>query len=301
MSPAVYPFQGQFFDRGGLRLHYLDEGVGDPVVMVHGNPTWSLYFRSLVTALRPGYRVIVPDHIGLGLSDKPGDDRYRYRLESRVDDLAALLEHLGIVRNVTLVMHDWGAMIGMGYAHRHPDRIARLVVMNGAAFHLPRGMRVPLVMRLARDTPLGPLAVRGFNAFARVSTRLGTRRRPLSREVREAYCAPYDSWANRIATVRFVQDVPLSPGDPSYALVSGIEEGLEQFRNTPALFCWAERDFVFPLKVLDHWRSYWPQAEVLRLPGCGHYVLEDAPEEIGQAIQTFLTAHPLPHEQASGR
>jgi cis-3-alkyl-4-acyloxetan-2-one decarboxylase len=190
-------------------------------------------------------------------------------------------------------MHDWGAMIGMGYASRHPERIGRLVVMNGAAFHLPRGMRVPLVMRLARDTPLGPLVVRGLNAFAQVAARVGCKRRPLSRELREAYCAPYDSWANRIATVRFVEDVPLNPEDPSYALVSEIEAGLEHFRKTPALFCWAERDFVFPLKVLDHWLVRWPQAQVLRLPGCGHYVLEDAPEEIDQAVQTFLAAHPL--------
>jgi haloalkane dehalogenase len=293
VSSAEYPFEGKRVDLDGLKLHYLDEGEGEPLVMVHGNPTWSIYFRSLVLALRPRYRVIAPDLMGMGLSDKPGDERYSYRLASRVSELERLLEHLKLTRGLTLVMHDWGAMIGMGYATRHPERIARLVVMNGAAFHLPKGMKVPWVMRLARDTPLGPLLVRGLNAFARVSARRGTKRRPLSRAVREAYCAPYDSWKNRIATVRFVQDVPLVPTDPSYALVSDIEKGLENFRETPALFCWAEEDFVFPLEVLDVWLTRWPEAQVLRLPGCGHYVLEDAPDEIAGAVQEFLVAHPV--------
>ena len=133
---AAHP--GRDLDRSGLNLHYLDEGQGEPVVMVHGNPTWSFYYRRLVERLSPAYRTVVPDHIGCGYSDKPDDARYAYTLASRVDDLEALLDDLGIDRNVTLVMHDWGGMIGMTYAARHPERIARLVVMNTAAFHMPR-------------------------------------------------------------------------------------------------------------------------------------------------------------------
>jgi len=134
----LYPFEGRYFDRGaGVRMHYLDEGEGPPVVMVHGNPTWSFYYRQLVLALRDGHRCIVPDHVGMGLSDKPGDDRYAYTLAQRVDDLEALLEHLGVDRDVTLVVHDWGGMIGMAWAARHPERVARLVILNTAAFPLP--------------------------------------------------------------------------------------------------------------------------------------------------------------------
>src|SRR5436305_2156201 len=148
MSDALDAFlsahPGRDFDRGGLRLHYLDEGDGEPVVMVHGNPTWSFYYRHLVEALSPSHRVIVPDHIGCGLSDKPDDSRYAYTLASRVDDLEALLEHLGIVKDITLVVHDWGGMIGMVYATRHPKRIRRLVVLNTAGFHLPQAKRFPL-------------------------------------------------------------------------------------------------------------------------------------------------------------
>src|SRR5205085_3718193 len=117
----LYPFAGHFLDIGaGVRLHYLDEGAGEPVVMVHGNPTWSFYYRNLVLALRDRYRCIVPDHVGCGLPDKPSAAEYDFSLRRRVDDLERLLDHSKIINNVTLVLHDWGGMIGMAWAVRHP-------------------------------------------------------------------------------------------------------------------------------------------------------------------------------------
>ena len=174
---AAHP--GRDLDRSGLNLHYLDEGQGEPVVMVHGNPTWSFYYRRLVERLSPVYRTVVPDHIGCGYSDKPDDARYAYTLASRVDDLEALLDDLGIDRNVTLVMHDWGGMIGMTYAARHPERIARLVVMNTAAFHMPRAKSLPWALGVCRDTPIGSWLVRGLNAFARGTAVIGCTRKRL--------------------------------------------------------------------------------------------------------------------------
>ena len=146
---------GRDFDRGGLKLHYIDEGSGEPVVMLHGNPTWSFYYRHLIDSLRGSYRVIVPDHIGCGLSDKPDDSRYTYTLASRVDDLERLLDHLGLDRDLTLIMHDWGGMIGMAYAARHPERIARLVVSNTAAFHKPASKPLPRALAICRDSRAG--------------------------------------------------------------------------------------------------------------------------------------------------
>ena len=151
MVDALYPFQSRFFEHLGLRLHYLDEGAGDPVVMLHGNPTWSFYYRRLVEALRTSHRVIAPDHIGCGLSDKPDDGHYDYTLARRVEDLDALLEWLGVEKNVTLVLHDWGGMIGMTWACRHPERIARIVVLNTAAFPMPRCLRAERVGRPIRS------------------------------------------------------------------------------------------------------------------------------------------------------
>ena len=289
----LYPFEDRYHDLHGLQMHYLDEGEGEPVVMVHGNPTWSFYYRELVASLRSRYRCIVPDHIGMGMSDKPGDDRYDYTLRQRVDDLEALLDALGVEREITLVVHDWGGMIGMAWAARHPERVARLVILNTAAFPLPTERHFHLPLRLTR-TPFGALLVRRFNAFSEVASRACVTRRPMSPEVRRAYTAPYDSWDNRIATLRFVQDIPLAPGDRGYDIVAGTAKELHRFVDNPAIIFWGDKDFVFDAPFLREWRRHLPNAEVVRFADCGHYVLEDAADEIIPRVERFLSEHPLP-------
>jgi haloalkane dehalogenase len=284
----LYSFDGKYLDLDGLRYHYLDEGNGEPVLAVHGNPTWSFYYRELVKALRTEYRVIVPDHIGCGLSDKPDDSGYDYTLSRRIEDLSALADELGLER-VNLVVHDWGGAIGLGWAVRNPERVARIVILNTAAFHLMEGKALPWQLWVVRNTPIGALLVRGFNAFARGASRLAVTRRPLSREIRNAYCAPYGNWSDRIATLRFVQDVPLSGGDPAYAPLTEIQEGLRRFSNHPIMICWGARDFVFDDQFLDEWRGIYPHAEVHRFADAGHYVLEDAADEIITLVKDFLT------------
>jgi haloalkane dehalogenase len=286
-----FPYESKTFDRGGLALRYLDEGEGSTVVMVHGNPTWSIYYRSLVDALKADHRCIVPDHIGMGRSEKPGDDKYTYTLKSRVDDLEALLDHLGLQEDITLIVHDWGGMIGMAFASRHPERIARIVVMNTAGFPMPASKSFPWALRLAR-TPLGAWLIRGFNAFSGIAARVCAKKKPLSRQLKRAYTAPYDSWANRIATLRFVQDIPLKPGDPAWDIVSEVGEGLDRFAQTPMLICWGEKDFVFSLQFLEEWRKRLPHAEVHRFPEAGHYVLEDEREAVVSLVQAFFAKQP---------
>lgn len=293
--PAVkeqYPFESKYFVQDGIRQHYLDEGAGHPVVMVHGNPTWSFYYRRLAAELKKDHRVIVPDHIGCGPSDKPSTEDYPYTLERRVDDLDRLLEHCRLGEKVTLVVHDWGGMIGMAWAARHPEKIARLVFLNTAAFHLPEGKPVPWQLKLAR-TPLGAILVRGLNVFCRGAASDCVTRKPLSRDVRDAYLAPYDSWGNRAAVLRFVQDIPLAPEDPGYDLISGVAAGLEKFQQTPAMICWGEKDFVFDNDYLREWEKRMPNATVHRFPDCGHYVLEDATEEILSLVRSFFEEHPV--------
>lgn len=301
----LYPFAGKYLDLGGVRMHYLDEGTGEVVVCVHGNPTWSFYFRRLVSGLRDRNRVVVPDHIGCGLSDKPGDDVYSYTLGSRIDDLETLLARLDVDR-VTLVVHDWGGAIGLGWAVRHPERVRRLVILNTAAFHLLPDKRVPWQLRLVRDTPLGPPLVRGLNAFARGAAWVACARTRPTKEVRDAYCAPYDSWNARIATLRFVQDIPLEPGDRSYEVLSEVQRGLPGLASRPILICWGCRDFVFDRDYLAEWGRIYPDAEVHELPDCGHYVLEDAADEIVPLVRRFAAsepdgAHPAAPPAARGR
>lgn len=273
-------------------MHYLDEGRGQTVVMLHGNPNWSYYYRHLVTALRDKYRCLVADHIGCGLSDKPGDTQYQYSLARRVADLELWLDKLEATRDLTLVVHDWGGMIGMAYATKYPERIKRLVVLNTGAFHLPQTKPVPWQLKMARGL-LGALLVRGFGAFSSGAVRSCVTRRPMTDDVGRAYCAPYDSWAHRIAVHRFVQDIPLKPGDRGYDLVSQVAGRLELLKNIPMMIGWGDRDFVFDEHFLQEWQQRFPAAELHRYPDCGHYILEDAGDELIPLIRAFLDSHPI--------
>ena len=291
---ALYPFEGARFDRGGgIRMHWIDEGAGDPVVFVHGNPTWSFYFRELVRDLSRDHRCIAVDHVGCGLSDKPGDDRYAYTLATRVADLDALLEHAGATSRVTLVLHDWGGMIGTAWAVRHPERVARIVLLNTAAFRLPKAKALPGLLRLARDFRAGAWLVERHNAFARAATRLAVTKTRLPEEVAAGLVAPYEAPGDRIATLRFVQDIPLAPGDRAWDTVVETEAKLGLLAGIPSLACWGVKDFVFDRHFLEVWERAWPRLEVHRFEQAGHYVLEDERDAIVPLVRDFLARHPI--------
>ena len=287
----LYPFAGSWREVNGFKMHVLDEGQGDTVLMLHGNPTWSFFFRNLVLGLRGAHRVIVPDHIGCGLSDKPDEQSYEYTLSRRVDDLAALIEKLEVSGRITLLMHDWGGMIGMAYAVRHPEKINRLVLLNTAAFHLPKSKRLPLSLWLCRKTPLGDLIIRDTGLFISVLARWAVCR-PMEQSVREAYLWPYRLPEDRTGLLHFVLDIPLKTGEPGYQLVSDVQRQLPEFNTVPTLILWGEKDFVFDHHFLREWQKMLPAAEVHRFPNAGHYVLEDAGTEILPLIQNFFERHP---------
>jgi haloalkane dehalogenase len=283
-----YPFTPKsFVHPNGLTQSYLDEGEGDPVLMLHGNPSWSYYWRHLVLGLRDDYRCIVPDHIGMGLSDKPDDKAYQYTLRSRIQDLDRLLSHLDLGDDLTLAVHDWGGMIGFGWALKHGARIKRLVILNTAAFPLPASKPMPWQLKLGRDYNLGALAIRGFNAFAAGATRQGVVRK-MPADVLKAYEAPYDSWKNRIATLRFVQDIPLAPGDRAWDVVEEAGKRLASFADRPAYLGWGLQDFVFDHHFLKGFEDALPRAEKQIYEDAGHYVLEDKHELLVPRIRDFL-------------
>jgi haloalkane dehalogenase len=288
----LYPFESHWLNIDGLRLHYLDEGPpGAPVVlMLHGNPTWSFYYRSLVLALRDRYRCIVPDHIGCGLSDKPGDARYPYTLARRISDLETLMDHINPTTPLHLIVHDWGGMIGFGWASERPGKIGSMIIANTAAFPMPAEKRFPPALWLVRNTALGAWLVQGLNAFSGLAARVAFKK-PVSKEIRKAYTGPYDTWDHRIATLRFVQDIPLKETDPGYGIVSATESGLSQFIDKPCLLAWGEKDFVFDKHFLEKWKQLFPHAEVLCYPDCGHYIFEDAGHSLTMAISAFLDRH----------
>ena len=279
----LYPFASHFLPLDGVRYHYLDEGRGAPLLLVHGNPTWSFHWRNLIAELRGEYRVVAPDHVGCGLSDKPGD--YSYRLEQHIENLARLVTALDL-RDVTLVAQDWGGAIGLGAVLRMPERFSGLVLSNTAAF---RSRRMPWRIRVCRTPGLGPLLVRGLNGFSRAALRMAVARpERLTAAVRAGYLAPYDSWANRIAIERFVADIPLRSTHPSYAALLAIEEGLPSLAKLPTLLIWGMRDWCFTPHFLARIQGFFPAAETHELSDAGHWVLEDAPERFIPLVRQFL-------------
>lgn len=289
IADELFPFARRYVDRGGgIRMHYVDEGAGPPVLMVHGNPTWSFYYRNLIMALRATHRCLAPDHVGMGLSDKPADSAYAYTLAQRVADLSLFINFTNIKQSLTLVVHDWGGMIGMAWAAQHPDRVAKLVVLNTGAFPLPPSKPFPWQLRLTR-TPLGTLLVRGFNLFAWTATFAAMTRHAMPEAVRDAYVAPYADWHTRIATLRFVQDIPLRAGDPGFDIVAATAEKLPALADKPLLIAWGGKDFVFDDHFLAEWRRRMPHAQVHYFADAGHYVLEDAADEVVPLIAGFLS------------
>ena len=203
-------------------------------------------------------------------------------------DLGTLMDSLEIDAPIHMIVHDWGGMIGFGWAAHHADKIGRMVVANTAAFPMPSDKRLPVALWLVRNTKLGALLVQGLNAFSGIASRVAFKQ-PVSAEIRKGYTGPYDSWENRIATLRFVQDIPLRPADSGYDLVVETESRLPLFAEKPCLIAWGEKDFVFDAPFLRRWKQEFPQAQVLSYPDYGHYIIEDGGQPLADAIREFLT------------
>jgi len=287
-KPSILPFPSRFLRLGNWQFHYLDEGSGVPVLMLHGNPTWCFMYRDLVASLRGDFRTLVPDHLGCGLSDRPAPGQYPFTLSRRVEDLedfvAAVLESNDAFH---LVVHDWGGLIGTAYAVRHPERILSLTVLNTAAFRVPPGSSLHWTLRFCRRSRIAAFLIQRLGAFNWGACLLGSRG-GLPRKVRRGYLAPYRTYRDRLAVLRFVQDIPLTESDPSYRAVCRMEEGLARLAEKPVLIAWGMRDFIFDQAFLERWLEFFPGAEVHRFAGAGHYVMEDASVELKEILESFL-------------
>lgn len=280
--------RGRFITVDGIGIHCREEGNGPPVVCLHGNPTWSYYFRHLIAALKPNHRVIAPDHVGCGLSDKPSLKRYPYSLSRRVDDFDAVVRATLPQGKFSLVVHDWGGMIGFAWAVKNADRIDKLVVMNSAAFPLPAGKKLPMALRLGRWPLMGSLLVRRLNFFCLGAARHCVTRQAMPADVQQMYLAPYERARDRVAVEQFVRTIPVHPDDIGYDIAAATAAGLKNLRDKPMLLAWGLRDFVFDGDYLQEWRRHFPAAQVRAIADAGHYVLEDAGAELIPAITRFL-------------
>jgi len=252
--------------------------------MVHGNPTWSFYWRNIVRAFGKTHRAVVPDHLGCGLSDVPSLQEYDYQLASRIEDLCRLIEELDL-RDITLLVHDWGGAIGLGAAEEMPDRFSRLVLFNTGAFVGPCPMRI----RLCRTPLLGKLAVQGCNLFARAAIKMATEQQGgLPKEVAAGMLAPYSSWKRRRAVYQFVADIPLTKNHPTLATIEKIEHRLPTLAEKEILMIWGMKDWCFSPWYLNKFESIFPAAQVHRFEDAGHYIVEDETEAIIEILQATL-------------
>jgi len=278
-----YPFEGKYIDVNGHKLHYVDEGQGHPVIMLHGNPTWSFFYRNVVKGLQGNYRCIVPDHIGCGLSDKPQD--FEYTLENHVSNVIKLINELKIDK-FSLVVHDWGGAIGMGVATAMPDKVMSMTLMNTAAF---KSKDIPFTIGLCKLPLIGEPMVRAFNAFAWPATFMAVEKK-LDADIKEGYLYPYNNYSNRIATAQFVKDIPLHSGHRSWSKLDSIEQGLKDVK-CPKLFIWGAKDFCFNMKFLKRWKDFYPDDKYIVYEDAGHYVLEDERDNCVKEIGNFFNEY----------
>ncbi len=291
----LYPFRSRFVTVGrgtatggtrGHRMHYVDEGSGPVVVCLHGNPTWGFLFRNLIAALRDDFRVIVPDHVGCGLSQQPGD--VCFRAGDRLGHLEDLLAELGIGR-FSLVMHDWGGPLGTGLAVRRPADVERLVYFNTT---LAEMALLPGMIRRAAAPVIGRLLTQDTMQFLKLLTSFGVVQ-AMPEEVRRAYLRPYRTRAGRRAIWGFVQDIPFSPSHPTARLMDDMVARLPALADTPVKIIWGMKDPCFHSGILRHVAARFPQADVVRIPDASHLVLEDAPGQSIAAVREFLGPAPV--------
>lgn len=275
-----YDFDSNFLKVGDHSMHYLDEGDGAPMLMVHGNPTWSFYYRNLVKAFRVERRIVVPDHIGCGLSDKPKD--YEYTLKSRIQDLEKLVKFLDL-KKITLVVHDWGGAIGFGLATRRPELIENIIILNTGAF---TSQRMPFRIGLCKNQFFGEFLVRRLNGFAGPATFMASSK-GLSSKVKEGYLLPYDNYKNRLAVSEFVRDIPMDESHRSYETLKKIERDLKRL-SCPKLILWGGKDFCFNDEFFARWKNIYPDSFHKYYPNGGHYILEDEKEDVIHTISHFL-------------
>ena len=287
-----YPFKSNYYQtKDGQQMHYVDEGAGPPIVMVHGNPSWSYLYRRLISALSPKFRCLAPDHIGMGLSSRPDDDAYPFYLYKRVEDFTGFLDHLALSAPVHLVVHDWGGPIGLSWAVENPDKVASVTLMN-TALAVPLAGRKRLSLRLAlfkRLGPFGSFLAQKTRAFTQGVARFGVVK-PLPKLVEEGFLAPYQTSADRLAVTKFVEDIPLNSGHPSSMFLERTNQAMNNWEK-PTAIIWGLRDFVFHRDFYLDWKKRLSHSVSLVLPTAGHYLLEDEPFKIINFVERFINEH----------
>jgi haloalkane dehalogenase len=283
---TAYPFDHKTLEVDGGRMHYVDEGSGEPIVFIHGSSVWSFLYRNNIRDIRQEYRCIAPDQLGFGLSEKPSG--WGYSFAEHAQNLAALVDHLALQR-ITLVVHDVGGPIGLSYALDHPERVARLLILNTFGWPLQGAFALaPAPIAALLRGPLGRVGIVRLNAELRALVPLvyGDRRK-LTRAVYRHYLTPLARPADRHGLFAVAQQV--FAGAPWCA---ELWERRATLAGLPAAIVWGMRDPLFGKRFLARWQEALPQAEVVTLPRAGHFVQEEEPAAVTQALHRLLTLPP---------
>jgi haloalkane dehalogenase len=282
LTRELFPCESKFIEVDGHVVHYVEEGEGPTLLMLHGNPTWSFVYRHLIGLLRERFRCVALDYPGFGLSI--ATEGYDHLPESHLEVVERFVDRLGL-RDFTPVVQDWGGPIGLGLAGRRPADVRALVILNTWAWPVaddPHFVRFSGLMGGA----IGGFAIRSFNAFVNILIPLGTPRQKLSAEVMQAYRRPMSTRERREATHIFPRAIV-----GSTPFLATVEAGLEGLADKPVLLCWGDKDIAFREKERARFARTFPQAQSVALPGAGHYVQEESPAEIAEAIRAWWPEH----------
>ncbi len=286
LDRQAYPFESRFFRTPAGSMHYIDEGSGDPVVFVHGNPVWSFVYRNVITRLLPDFRCIAPDHLGFGLSDKPAD--WSFLPEGHARNFEQLLESLDLKR-ITLVVNDWGGPIGLSYALRHPERVENLVISNTWLWPVDSDWYYQAFSGFMGG-PIGQMLTREFNFFVRsfMFVVFGDKAK-LTPEIHEQYIQPFGNRDERKGMWVFPKQII-----DSSAWLASLWSNIGLLRNKNVLLAWGMKDIAFRENELNIWNRAFPGATVVRFADAGHYVAEEKPLELAEAIRRLASGTPAP-------
>lgn len=278
-----YPFEDRFAEVDGVKLHYVDEGTGPPILMIHGQPTWSYLYRKMIPPLvEAGYRCIAPDLMGFGLSDKPIDES-AYTLQRHVELITGLVEQLGL-EGVTPVVQDWGGPIGLRYAIDNKENVRSLVILNT----LVRSQKMPLAFKIVfRSGGFSSFLVRRADLFRRISFNRFLFKRGLDPEAKRQYMAHHPNAASRTGIAAFPKMIPDKPSHPNYQYINDIEATLKKW-DVPVLVMFSDKDIGFKVEEGKRIAGIVPNGRFHLVAGAGHFLQEDAGEEISERMIAFL-------------
>lgn len=280
VNRSEYPFQPHYLPVDGGKMHYVDEGQGQPVVMVHGTPTWSFLYRHFIRGLAPDYRVLAPDHIGFGLSDKPA--QWGYRPADHARNLASFIEQVGL-RDLVLIVHDFGGPIGLSYALDHPDNVRALVICNTFLWSLKGDSNYELPNRLFNN-PLGRFLYKrlNFSPVVLVRSSWGDKK-TLTPEIHRHYTQAFPTPAQRQSTWTLLRELL-----GSSEWYESLWQRRDRIRHLPALLLWGMKDFAFKEKELARLASVFERPRVERLPDVGHFVPDEAGQRVLPLVRAFI-------------